>query len=274
MNWPYSARGDAGFGGNLIAQRKTLAFRCSALVGLVPALVLTAALTRAGGDPWKSKPYQQWDNKDIQKIVNDSPWAKVVRVDVSWTVPGTDDGAGARPMGGVRPTMGGQMGGNAQPSTVSAPAPQNPQATFLVRWASSRTMREAASRRAVLAGQMKEEDANKELAHPVEVYQLLVTGADMQPFVGVDDGELKRGALLTTKKTKQRIIPSSVAIERTPNGPGIQAIVFSFPKKTPTGEATIAADEKGADFTCVAGAVRIQATFDIPKMDDPQGRDL
>jgi len=235
-------------------------------------------VTWAGGDPWKSKPYQQWDSKDILRIVNDSPWAKLVRVDAPWkNAPGADDGAGSLPPGGIRPTMGG-MGG--QPS--SAPPnpggggqnPQIPQAAFLLRWVSSRTIREAVLRTAVLSGRTKEEDAEKDLAHPVDTYQVLITGADMKSFEGVDDDELKRGTFLFTRKTKQRIVPSSIQIERTADGKDVQSIVFLFPKKVPTGEATIAADEKGADFTCVAGTVRIQATFDISKMDDAQGRDL
>ena len=248
------------------------------VLSLVVSLCV-AIVAWAGGDPWKSKPYQRWDSKDILKIVNDSPWAKVVRVDAPWkNAPGADDDApNGVPIGGVRPSMGG-MGGQ----TSSAPpdpggrgqSPQNPQAAFLVRWVSSRTIREAVLRTAVLSGKTKEEDAEKELAKPSDTYQVLVTGADMKPFVGVDEGELKRGTFLLAKKTKQKIAASSVEIERTADGVGVQAIVFLFPKKSQTGESTIAADEKGADFTCMAGPVRIQTTFDISKMDDSQGRDL
>jgi hypothetical protein len=232
-------------------------------------------VTWAGGDPWKSKPYQQWDSKDILRIVNDSPWAKLVRVDAPWkNAPGADDGAGSLPPGGIRPGMGGQPSSAPPNPGGGGQNPQIRQAAFLLRWVSSRTIREAVLRTAVLSGRTKEEDAEKDLAHPVDTYQVLITGADMKPFEGVDDDELKRGTFLFTRKTKQRIVPSNVQIERTADGRDVQSIVFLFPKKVPTGEATIAADEKGADFTCVAGTVRIQATFDISKMDDAQGRDL
>jgi hypothetical protein len=250
------------------------------LTEVLVAVLAVAALAFAGGDPWKSKPYQQWDSRDILRIVNDSPWAKVVHVDAPWknTAGGTDD-AGAAPVAGVRPNAG--MGGmGAQPSGappnpgVNGQNSQIPQAAFLVRWVSSRTIREAVLRSSVLSGKTKEEDAEKELAVPTDTYQVFVTGPDMKPFAVIEEGELKRGTFLQTKKTKQKISPSSVQIERTPDGLGIQAIVFVFPKKSQTGESTIAADEKGADFNCVAGPVRIQATFDISKMDDAQGRDL
>jgi hypothetical protein len=252
---------------------RAMAITLSLLVPLGRVIV-----TWAGGDPWKSKPYQQWDSKDILKIVNDSPWAKLVRVDAPWkNAAGADDGAGSLPPGGIRPTMG-AMGGqpsSAPPNSAgSGQISQIPQATFLVRWVSSRTIREAVLRTAVLSGGTKEEDAEKDLAHPVDAYQVFVTGADMKPFAGVDEDELKRGTVLVTRKAKQKIIAAKVDIERTSDGAGVQAIVFSFPRKFATGEATIGAEEKGADFTCVAGTVRIQATFDISKMDDAQGRDL
>jgi len=258
--------------------------RESGLAGAVAlSLLLSASLaivTWARGDPWKSKPYQQWDSKDISRIVNDSPWARVVHVDAPWkNAAGGSDAAGGVPVGGVRPSTG--MGGmGAQPSSAP-PDPggngqnsQIPQAAFLVRWVSSRTIREAVLRSAVLSGKTKEKDAEKQLAVPTDTYQVFVAGPDMKPFAGIDDDELKRGTFLLTRKTKQKIAPSAVQIEWTADGAGVQAIVFLFPKKSQTGESTIAADEKGADFTCVAGPARIQTTFDISKMDDAHGRDL
>jgi hypothetical protein len=237
-------------------------------------------VTWAGGDPWKSKPYQQWDAKDVLRIVNDSPWAKIVHVDAPWKRDsGASEAIGGVPVGGVRPSTG--MGGmGAQPSSAppnpgaSGQNSQIPQAAFLVRWVSSRTIREALLRSSVLSGKTKEEDAEKELAVPTDTYQVFVAGPDMKPFAVIEEDELKRGTFLQTKKTKQRISPSSIQIERTPDGLGVQAIVFVFPRKSQTGESTIAADEKGADFNCVAGPVRIEATFDISKMDDARGRDL
>src|ERR1700732_3783677 len=47
-------------------------------------LVVLAAVVFAGNDPWKAKPYQQWDEKDVRKILGDSPWSKVIQVDATW----------------------------------------------------------------------------------------------------------------------------------------------------------------------------------------------
>ena len=53
--------------------RKILLSGCVAL--------LLAAIVWAGGDPWKSKPYQQWDAKDVRKGLDASPWARSVQVE-------------------------------------------------------------------------------------------------------------------------------------------------------------------------------------------------
>ena len=38
--------------------------------------LLVTSLALASDPPWKGKPYQQWDDKDIQRVFADSPWAR------------------------------------------------------------------------------------------------------------------------------------------------------------------------------------------------------
>jgi hypothetical protein len=249
---------------------------------LLVALCLVAALvTWAGSDAWKSKPFQQWDAKDVQKILGDSPWAKVVRVDASWKTAsapgGADDNVGGAPHPTQQtPGMGGN-GGSApsQPQQSSPSSPQAaPQAAFLIRWVSSRTIREAALRNAVLNGQMSEPDAEKKLAPATDTYQIEVVGPDMTPFLSADEKQLADDAFLSDKKSKQKVAPTKVQIQRTQDGKSIQFVLFEFPKKSANGESTVAADEKTVDFTCNIAHTKIQTNFDLGKMDDSHGRDL
>lgn len=262
-----------------------------AIIGSFAVLAI-AALALAGSDPWKSKPYQQWDEKDVQKILTESPWARTVQVDANWQKggsappsglpqgssaggpPSSGSGGGGRPGGmggggGSSPSGGGGMGGGGD-----AGMPSTPQAQFTVRWASSRSIREALVRNAVLGGKMKEDDGEKQLAQPVDTYQVLISGPQMTPFQNAEEASIKAASTLTTKKGKQKIEASKVEFERSPDGKTIYSIMVFFPRKTATGEATIGADEKGVEFACAGSGVNIKTSFDFSKMYDSQGRDL
>ncbi len=235
-----------------------------AKLAAIPALLLVfAALVWAGSDPWKTKPFQQWDAADVKRIVTDSPWARVIRINAPWKSGQSGDSSGS----GLKH---GQGSGGSDDDDDSSPT----QAAFIVRWVSSRTVRAAALRGAVLGGQLKEEEAERELAQQSDVYQVLVAGPDMKPFDSVDETMLKNNTELVAKKTKEKFAPSKVQISRSPDGKKIQGVVFSFPRKSETGESTIASDEKTVNFSCAAGTAKIETSFEISKMQDMQGRDL
>jgi len=236
-----------------------------------------AALVWAGGDPWKSKPYQQWDAKDVRKVLDDSPWAHAVQVEATW-ISGGD--AGDADSGGTSSRPGPAVGGpgaRSGPGGSGADAGAGPQvalATFLVRWTSSRTIREAGFRNAVLAGQIQEAAAEQQLAQPVESYEIVLAGPDMKPFQSVDEKILEHSAFLMDRKTKQKVAPTAVKIKNSDDGKEVESVAFVFPKKSESEIATIGADVKVVDFLCVVTNVKIEASFDTSKMSDKLGRDL
>jgi|ERR1700728_30229 len=261
--------------------------RKAILVGF--ALIVLAAVVFAGNnDPWKAKPYQQWDDKDVRKILGDSPWARIIQVDATWTnLKEIATADSSQPASGstAAPAAGGKMGSSptaAANPTVGAtpgtpppdPGDPKPQVPFAVRWVSSRTLQRAAARSAELAGQIKPEDAEKQLANPPDVYEIALTGPDMRPFQSADEDTLIKSADLIDKKSKQKISPSKVQINRAADGKKVQAIAFIFPKKAGNGEPAIPEDEKSVDFVCNVNGAKIHLTFDVTKMQDNQGRDL
>lgn len=250
------------------------------------AVLAIAAIAWASNDPWK-KPYQQWDQKDIQKIMQDSPWSKIVYVDAKWassdsalpqssapqgSPSGNQSGGGGSSTGGRSGMGGGGVGpGGMQPSSVGGGTAQ---VIFAVRWFSSKTVREAVVRSAVLGGQLNASQAPAELAQPTPGYQIAVAGPQMTPFEKVTEDEIKNSAFLSLKKSKEKIQPEKVEFQRTPDGNTLRAVVFTFPEKTATGEPTIGPGEKGAEFSVSVGRTTIRTSFDFSKMDDAQGRDL
>jgi hypothetical protein len=226
-------------------------------------LLVLGTLAWASSDPWKAKPYQQWDANDIKRIFAESPWCKTVEIDATWKGGGskyemTDDGGMALKTG-----QGSAGAGNAPTG----------KAIFVVRWVSARTIREAGVRNSVLEGQMKPEDAETEVAKVPDGYQIFVGGRDLTPFASADEKTLQASAFLSAKKTKQKIAPVKAQVLHGQDGK-ITGVLFVFPKKTDTGEPTIETDEKGVEFTCSISKARILTTFEIPKMEDSQGRDL
>jgi len=244
-------------------------------ISVLAAILVAVTFLWAANDPWKSKPYEQWDEKDIRRIFEDSPWSKVVQVASS---SGTDSVA---PLDNSSRTPSSRAGmGGQYPQASAAPEPQVGQVSqanqtpYIVRWASSRIIREAAVRRLVLDGKLKQEDAAKEIAQPVASYEVVIAGPEMKPFDIAEPDNLKRGTYLYTRKTKEKLTPSEIQIIRSPDGTSIQNVIFVFPKKSATGESTIAPDEKGADFFTAPAGIKISTSFDFSKMMDSQGRDL
>lgn len=244
----------------------------------VTALLAAAAIAWAGGDPWKTKSMDQWTDKDIIEILTTSPWAKASVL---------PQGAATRPDGMAQASGStGIAGGKTDTSHVAAgAAPQQNgasekedsaaanQASYSVFWWSSRTIRAASMRRAVLKGTMTEADAEKTLLNVPDDYMVLVQGTNMQIFQHRGEEAFEKVAYLQLKKTKEKVYPTKVAFLKTGDG-AVNGAVFYFPKKSANGEPTIAPDEKEVDFYLQMGGAKLYTYFDPRKMVDSKGEDL
>lgn len=244
---------------------------------LLPLVIFIVALAAWAGDPWKQKPYHQWDEKDVRKVLNDSPWAKSLNVSAPWmgagpqTSPGVPSAGAATGVQGAAtgPISGGPPAGSEVPTGTSLP-----EATYLVRWTSATILRQAIARGAVLRGAMQQADVEKALAQEAHEYQVMVLGPDMTPFTSSDEFGLKEKAYLRAKKSKVKISPSRVEIRRSEDGKKITSVLFWFPKKAESGGTVFTPDEKGIEFNCQAAGTTLRANFDPQKMVGPQGLDL
>jgi hypothetical protein len=242
------------------------------------AALALAGLVWAASDPWKAKPYSQWDANEVRKVLNDSPWAKLVTVPASWRPDSGSDGSvgGLNPTGGPASSRGG--GGRAGAAGGAAGGGGTdtglPSAEFEVRWSSSRTIRAAALRSIALSSQSVDPDAEKQVAEPENYYEVAVVGRDMQPFIGASEDALKASTFLMLKKSKQKVSPESASITVGADGKTVQVVAFRFPKASPAGQPTVGADEKSIEFTTATGHVNIKVSFDVAKMEDATGRDL
>jgi len=240
----------------------------------VSLAILLVAVMAWASDPWKEKPYQQWDMKDTVKVMNDSPWARTIQVSmgIGFGNRMTPPGAGSQQGGQGQPNM--QAGD--EPRTVNDPngggGAMPRMSTFEVRWISALTMRQALSRASVLDGKMTQADVERYLAKPPATYQLALFGPNMSAFASATEAALLKDSYLELKSEKKKVAPLSVHIEKSADGKA-EAITFDFPK-TADGQPAIGPDEKGIDFVCKVKDLDLKFHFDPRKMTDKQGRDL
>jgi hypothetical protein len=243
----------------------------------VATLAVSSALS-AAGDVWKTKPYTQWDEKDVSAVLHTSPWVKLNLSDLSsgQLSPTPPDVGGALDSSAPTP-------GRTNPATATvAPAPDNTDApapsagtankTYNVFWWSARTIREALARQAVLKHETTAEAAEKAVSATPESYQVLVSTPNMVTLEAHGADALKDGAFIELKKAKKKIKPSDVIFERA--GGKLIGAIFSFPKKDASGAPVIDPDEKQIDFNVRAPGIWLRATFNVKQMSDAQGPDI
>jgi hypothetical protein len=246
------------------------------VVGLFAAVLLIAMAAYAN-DPWKDKDFGSWDEKDVQRVLQDSPWSHKIqygmntgsRLEGNLTSTGESSNHGDSNSGSGTMTTGNRQAGGAGVSNMPSAGSE---AVFVVSWFSSNTVREAMARKRELAG-TSADDARKGLSTPTDTYQIMVQSANMRAFSAASEDTLKAEAFLVLRSNKAKISPSRVVIQKGQTG-APAALFFIFDKKTATGEPTFAPDEKGVDFTFQAGKTPLKISFDFTKMQSKQGLDL
>ena len=233
---------------------------------LFAVMIVSGAVVWAGGEPWKGKPYQQWDDKDVERVFLSSPWSRVTTVTRTWLPISSKDlpdkiisGAGREVPKELERSGETSVGGELN---------------FYVFWASSRVMRAASARKAILHGEKKDVDVGKYASEPQDEIQILVQSEDMAPFTRKDEKFFHANAFLQPKKSKQRISPSHVRYERDAKGILVTSALFFFSRKTASGDPTVAADEKNVEFACQVEGSTLRVNFESQKMVDQTGPDL
>ena len=234
----------------------------------VVAAALFFAIDLWPGEPWTQKSYKVWNENDVRKILNDSPWAKRIEIEggqVTRTgLAAPEEGATSEGHAGEESEGGGGRGEDNERGRI----------TLVIRWVSSRTLRQAWVRSEVLQKRISETDIAKFLPPPSDDAQLLIVGPEMNLFEKLDAATLQAKTFLLRTKSKQRISPSTVQIVHLPDGKGIKGILFHFPKKLVASPSTLPIDDNDLKFVIQAGTTEIKARFDLQKMVDNEGIDL
>lgn len=232
------------------------------------------ALLLAGGlsadEPWKTKPSKDWGEREVNQILNNSPWARTISAPATWLRTGQQG-----PEVGTKITI---LGKRTENDDLQTPPPvhdklYNQYARFLLRWESSRTVRVASARKAMLGGQMRPGEPALEPADMAGEFELVLFNAPMAPFSIADEVGLKAETCLLVVGTERKVYPKEVRIRRRDDGQ-IMEVHFFFPKTNVRGEPVFLGKESAIEFQCYVAGAFLRARFEPRRMRDSQGLDL
>jgi len=256
---------------------------------LVTVVPFVAGVALFAADVWVAKPFTEWSDKDVQKIMMDSPWAKKVSVSIDMgrgpagapagggggggrggrggggfqgggdqADPGTDGaGGGGGGGGGGRGGRGGG-GGPEIPSVGGAP-----ETDLTIRWQSAPTILQAWVKSQFGAQAATSPDAQKMMA-PQDMFYIIWIGnlpANLRPR----DEDAKKALLAVTTlnvKGKDPIVAQDVQYPPPGRGNRFADAHFLFPKKT-----AITADDKEVEFITKFGKTAVKAKFNLKNME-------
>ncbi len=249
-------------------------------IPLLTLLMSVAALTVWAADVWV-KPYTDWNEKDIQKIMGDSPWAKKVSVAFDNMGGGGGGGGGGRgggrgPQGGSTDPgidgeggggggggRGGRGGGGGGGGDAGIGGGGIPEAELTIRWQSAAIVQEALVKAKYGAEAATNADAQKQLQPQDEYYVIWVAGlpGSVRPSDDVNKKALLQVTTLSAKD-KDSITATDVVFNSPGGGQGRSADAhFLFPRKV-----AFTADDKEIDFATKFGKNTVKTRFTLKPM--------
>ncbi len=260
------------------------------------SFLLALALIASGNDSWRTKPFSQWDEKEVRQILENSPWAHRVRMLVvkpglrsvacpSGKPPCSQDSfppINSSPAEHKSSMTAADMQAtqDIRTATPSLPPAAGVEGTAVVRWVSSRTVREAMFQSRVQRGQAKPEESQQSgFFAPPDAYivyvDLRVSLADVKkvPQSGVFTAAMVQNSALVLRSTGERISPLTVKSAPLPvfderKEVALGAFYVFFPRIV-QGKSALPETESLVRFECPIASGTITSEFELSKM----GRD-
>ena len=228
-------------------------------------------LSLCAADSWQSKPFTAWTDKDVQKILSNSPWAKVVNVSAgglmdSAFMPGRGRGLGgddAPPRPGVSDQMPGASpdapGGNMPSRSLGEEPMAAPSIPLTVVWESALPVKQALARRKYGAEFGSSQEA-KNFLDEKPGYMVAVSG--IPEAIARASAAHGKAALLerASLAVKGRPPLHASGVEAGPPGKTME-MIFVFPVIPP-----LSIDDKDVEFSAQFGALAVKYKFHLKDM--------
>ena len=235
--------------------------------GMVIASLSAAALWAA--DFWESKSYTEWSEKEVGKLMANSPWSQKVTVYMSggrgggggggFGGGGGGGGRGGGGFGGAGGGGGGGGGGRGGGGGGFGGGGMPPATNLFVRWFSSIPVKQAMVKSKYGSEAATAQEAIDYLARQENHYIVAVVGLPgrMAGFVQRNPDALKENTVLKRKK-KEPINPDGIQAQSQEE---TASFYFMFPK---TDEITV--DDKDVEFIMKTQRFEVRRKFKLKNM--------
>lgn len=257
------------------------------MIVVVSTMLTVGAAALLAADFWTEKDFAQWGEKEVEKVLNNSPWSKSLDIAMGGGRP-PGGGGGRRggmggPPGGGGDMLGGVPGGGGSQGGAPGRAPDmaaRPTKRIYLRWVSALPVRQALVRLR-FGAEINSPDAQRYLNMKDDRYILVVAGLPPAMVGGGGrppgkEGErpdptaiqkqivehLKQEAVLKVKG-KDPLHPNNVQISGSRELP---EIYFAFPRAS-NGGIDIALEDKDVEFDLkTRSGQRVRRKFKLADM--------
>jgi hypothetical protein len=231
------------------------------------ALGVTALLA---ADFWKTKKFTEWNDKEVQKMLEDSPWAHKDSLPIQGGggMPGGDGGGGGRRGGGPRvPSIaqdeeGGGMpgGGGGGGGGGMGGGSMTPSVAIVLRWHTAIPIKQAIARARYKDEAGSSPEAAKTLSREELFYIVGISGIPSR-MAALTPQDLKAGAQLVIKNHP----PIQATDVQTDQQQGRTNIYLIFSKQQ-SGGHVITVDDKDVEVVLKAKPLDIKKKFKLADM--------
>jgi hypothetical protein len=233
------------------------------------ALFLVVGLALHGADFWNSKTFTEWNDKEIQKLLNDSPWAKKVSVAL--------DGPTAPALGGSAPAGRSKGGGNGPGATgdeaanpisergsLGGAAPPTgsgvvPSSEVIVRWQTALPLKQAVAKMRYGKEVETSPEAKKFLDREEQFYIVSITRMPLRGKVGEEYKQALLNSAVLNVKGKDSIPAAEVQMP-PPEGRFLE-IYLLFPR-----QRAFSLDDSEIELVAKPGGISIRQKFKLKDM--------
>lgn len=233
-------------------------------------LAILFAFSLLAAEFWQ-KPYTEWSDKDVVKMVTNSPWAKSNNLSMGPAgfgggpapiTPGgnAEGGGGFGGSGGGGGRGGGPQGGGGFEGGGGDGASLVRAVEVAARWQTALPVRQAFVRLKFGAEADKSADAKKILDEEVKSYEIVLSGP-IQPMLKGKPDDLAKALSEVTSLSSSRtgaIKPSQIEMSRSPKSVDV---LFVFPKSMP-----FTAEDKEVEFSTKIGPSTLKYKFKPKEM--------